>query len=78
MVPDKFALVSALVDFLVLTKMAEGSKSEELTFAGFLEAVEKTNTAKIVDEILAGLSDNSEDSEDFDFEGDADDVEERP
>jgi hypothetical protein len=64
--------------FLVLTKMTEGSKNEELAFAGFLEAMEKTNTAKIVDVILAGLSHNSEDSEDFDFEGDADDVEERP
>jgi hypothetical protein len=30
----KFALVSAPVDFFVLTKMAEGRKSKELAFAG--------------------------------------------
>jgi hypothetical protein len=40
--------------------------------------MEKASTAKITDEILVGLSDDSEDSEDFDFEGDVDDVEERP
>jgi hypothetical protein len=40
--------------------------------------MEKTNIAKIVEEILARLSDDSEDSEDFNFEGDVDDVEERP
>jgi hypothetical protein len=35
--------------------MAEGSKSEELALAAFHEAIEKSNTAKIVDDILVGL-----------------------
>jgi hypothetical protein len=52
--------------------------SEELALAGFYEAMERSNTTKVTDEILAGLSDDSEDSEDFDFESDADSTEERP
>jgi hypothetical protein len=40
--------------------------------------MEKSNTAKITNEILAGKSDDSKDSEDFDFESDADDAKERP
>jgi hypothetical protein len=60
--------------FLVFAKMAERSKSEELALAGFYEAIEKSNT--ITDDILARLLDDSEDSEGFDFESDADDVEE--
>jgi hypothetical protein len=47
--------------------MAEGKKSEDLTLAGFYEAMERSN-ATIADEILAGLLDDSEDSEDFDFD----------
>ena len=43
--------------------MAEGKKSEDLALAGFYEAMEKSKAAKIVDEILAGLSDGSKDSE---------------
>jgi hypothetical protein len=45
---------------------------------GFYEAMERSNTMKITDEILARLSDDSEDSEDFDFESVADDDKERP
>jgi hypothetical protein len=44
----------------------------------FYEAMERSNTVKITDEILARLSDDSKDSEDFDFEGDVDDDKERP
>jgi hypothetical protein len=58
--------------------MAEGSKSEELTLPGFQEVMEKSNATKITDEILVGLSDDSEDSEDFDFDGDPNNVEEQP
>jgi hypothetical protein len=39
--------------------------------------MEKSYAIKIADEILAGLSDDSEDSEDFDFDSDADDIEDR-
>jgi hypothetical protein len=58
--------------------MIEGKNSEDLALAGFYEAMEKSNATKIVDEILAGLSDDSEDSEDFDFDSDANDAEDRP
>jgi hypothetical protein len=40
--------------------------------------MEKTNVARIADKILVGLSDDSEDSEDFDFEETTDEAEERP
>jgi hypothetical protein len=58
--------------------MAEGNKSEDLALTGFYEAMEKSNAAKIGDEILAGLLDDYKDSEDFDFESDADNSEDRP
>jgi hypothetical protein len=65
----KVVLVLSLVVFWFQTKMAEGNKSEELAFARFREAMEKSNTAKIYDETLARLSNDSKHSEDFDFEG---------
>jgi hypothetical protein len=40
--------------------------------------MEKTNVAKVVDEIPIGLSDDSKNSEDFDFEETTDEAEERP
>jgi hypothetical protein len=40
--------------------------------------MEKTNVEKITDEILAGLSEDSGDSEDFDVVSSNDDVEDRP
>jgi hypothetical protein len=58
--------------------MAEDKRSEDPALAGFYEAMEKTNTKKITDEILAGLSEDLEDSEDFDVDSDVDDAEERP
>ena len=54
--------------------MAGDNKRKETTIAKFWEAIEKANTTKTIDEILVGLSDDSEDSEDFDFEGDVDDA----
>jgi hypothetical protein len=58
--------------------MGGDNKSKGVVIAKFREAMEKANTTKITDEILVRLSDDSEDSEDFDFEGDVDDAEERP
>jgi hypothetical protein len=58
--------------------MAKGKKSEDLALTGFYEAMEKSNAVKIVDEILARLSDDSEDSEDFAFDSDDGDAEDRP
>jgi hypothetical protein len=40
--------------------------------------MERTNVEKITDEIIAGLSGDSSDIEDFDLESDNDDAEDRP
>jgi hypothetical protein len=58
--------------------MAEDKRSEDPTLARFYEAMERTNIKKITNEILAGLSKDSGDNEDFDVESDNDDVEDRP
>jgi hypothetical protein len=54
--------------------MVEGKKSEDSTLARFYEAMERTNVEKITDEILTGLSEDSDDSEDFDIESDNNDA----
>jgi hypothetical protein len=59
-------------------EMAEDKRSEDPALGGFYEAMERTNVENITDEILAGLSGDSSDSEDFDIESDNDDVEDRP
>jgi hypothetical protein len=46
--------------------MAEEKRITDPALAGFYEAMEKTNTEKITNEMLAGLSENSSDSESFD------------
>jgi hypothetical protein len=46
--------------------------------AGFYEAIEKTNTEKITNEILANLSEDSDDSGSFDMESEDEDAENRP
>jgi hypothetical protein len=46
--------------------------------AGFYEAMEKTNMRKITNEMLAGISENSSDSESFDVESRNEDVKDRP
>jgi hypothetical protein len=58
--------------------MAEGKGSEDPALARFYEAMERTNVEKITDEILAGLSEDSDDGEDFDIESDNDDAKDRP
>jgi hypothetical protein len=58
--------------------MAEDKRSEDPALAGFYEAMERTNVEKITDAILAGLSKDSGDSEDFDVDSGNDDVEDRP
>ena len=45
--------------------MVEDKRSEDPALAGFYKAMERTNVEKITDEILAGLSEDSGDSEDF-------------
>jgi hypothetical protein len=56
----------------------EGKKSEDLALDGFYKAMERTNAVKIADGILAGLSDDSEDSKDFDVHNGADDAKDWP
>jgi hypothetical protein len=59
-------------------EMVKDKRSEVPALVGFYEAMEKTNIEKIIDEILAGLSEDSEDNEDFGVDSGADDAEERP
>jgi hypothetical protein len=58
--------------------MAEEKKINCPALAGFYEAMEKTNTEKITNEMLAGLSKNSSDSESVDVESGNEDVKDRP
>jgi hypothetical protein len=58
--------------------MAEGKKIIDHVLARFYEAMEKTNMEKITNEMLAGLSENSSDSESFDVESGNEDTEDRP
>jgi hypothetical protein len=47
--------------------MAKEKKIVDPALAGFYEAMEKTNTEKMTNEMLAGLSEYSGDSENFDI-----------
>jgi hypothetical protein len=58
--------------------MAEEKKVVDPALAGFYEAMEKTNTKKITNEMLAGLSEDFGDSESFDLEIGNEDAEDRP
>jgi hypothetical protein len=58
--------------------MADEKKVADPALAGFYEAMEKTNTEKITNEILDDLSEDSDDSEDFDVESENEDAEDRP
>jgi hypothetical protein len=58
--------------------MAKEKKITDPALAGFYEAMEKTNTENITNEMLVGLSENSSDSESFDVESGNEDVVDRP
>jgi hypothetical protein len=58
--------------------MAEEKKITDPALAGFYEAIEKTDAEKIINEMLAGLSENSSDSESFDIESEDENVEDQP
>jgi hypothetical protein len=58
--------------------MARDKKIADPSIAGFYETMEKTNTEKITNEMLAGLSGDSSDNDSFDFESGNEDVEDRP
>jgi hypothetical protein len=63
---------------MTITEMVEDKKSVDPAIAGFYEAMERTNVEKITNEILAGLSRDSSDSESFDIESENENVEDRP
>jgi hypothetical protein len=58
--------------------MSEEKKVVDPALVGFYEAMEKTNTEKITNEMLARLSEDSDDSENFDVESGNEDAEDRP
>jgi hypothetical protein len=58
--------------------MANEKKIVDPALSGFYEAMEKTNAEKIANKMLAGISENSSDSESFDVESGNEDAEERP
>ena len=58
--------------------MAEEKKVVDPALARFYKAMEKTNIEKITNEMLAGLSEDSGDSEGFDVESEDEDAENRP
>jgi hypothetical protein len=58
--------------------MADEKKIVDPSLSGFYEAMEKTNVEKIAHEMLAGISEGSSDSENFDVESGNEDVEDQP
>jgi hypothetical protein len=58
--------------------MADEKKVVDPALAGFYEAMEITNTEKITKEILADLSEDSDDSGSFDIESEDKDAENWP
>jgi hypothetical protein len=58
--------------------MADEKKVVNPTLSGFYEAMERTNVEKIAHETLAGISEDSRDSESFDAESGNEDAEDQP
>jgi hypothetical protein len=58
--------------------MADEKKVVDPALAGFYKAIEKTNTEKISNKILADLSEDSNDNGSFDMESENEDAENRP
>jgi hypothetical protein len=60
------------------TKLTKEEKLLEEMTAGFIESIVKTNTEKITKEILEGLSEDTDDSDNYDAESGGEDSEDRP
>jgi hypothetical protein len=60
------------------TKLSEEEKLSEEKNADFIESIAKTNTEKIMKEILEGLSEDTGDSDSYDVESGGEDSEDRP
>jgi hypothetical protein len=61
-----------------IAEMADEKKIVDPALSGFYEAMEKTYMEKIANEMLAGISKNSSDSESFDVESGNEDAKDRP
>jgi hypothetical protein len=59
-------------------QMVEEKKVVDPALAGVYEAMVKTNTEMITNEMLAGLSEDSDDSGSFDVESEDEDAENQP
>jgi hypothetical protein len=59
-------------------KLYEEKKVADPFIAGFYESMAKTNTEKITKEIMEGLSEDSDDSDNYDVESGDEDSEDRP
>jgi hypothetical protein len=59
-------------------KLYEEKKVVNSFITGFYESMAKTNTKKITKEIMADLSKDSNDSDDYDVESGDEDSEDRP
>jgi hypothetical protein len=59
-------------------KLYEENKVADPFIAGFYESMAKTNTEKITKEIMEGLSEDSDESDDYDVESGDEDSEDRP
>jgi hypothetical protein len=64
--------------FVAETKLSEEEKLLEEKTAGFIESIVKTNIEKITREILEGLSEDTDDSDNYDAESGGEDSEDRP
>jgi hypothetical protein len=60
------------------TKLSEEEKLLKEKTAVFIESIAKTNTEKITKEILEGLSEDTDDSDNYDVESGGEDSEDRP
>jgi hypothetical protein len=60
------------------TKLSEEENLLEENTAGFFESIAKTNTKKIMKEILEGLSEDTDDSDSYDAESGGEDSKDRP
>jgi hypothetical protein len=58
--------------------MAGEKNTVDPALSEFYEAMERTNAEKIAHETLAGIFEDSSDSEDFDAESETEDAEDRP
>jgi hypothetical protein len=78
LVLSSFNWISSFGISTTINLMADEKKIVDPASFGFYEAMEKTNVEKIANEMLAGISENSSDSESFDVESGNEDAEDQP